>query len=205
MYNVHYIGGGGTDATIADSMIPDGIAFRIPQGAQVMMLSHWINATAKDVPAQAAYNIGVQDPKPGVDPGDLFTVVTTNFTLPVGDDQKAHTECVVKQDFKFFMIGGHAHEWATHISITHFPVSGAESKVIYDTPWRKDLIFDTPLNMYSKAAPYEMKAGDKFSVDCTYNNTTTSPISFPTEMCVGYGYYFPATAEIDCVDGNFPQ
>ena len=50
-----------------------------------------------------------------------------------------------------------------------------------------------------------MHAGDTFTVDCTYLNTTGGAISFPKEMCVGYGYYFPATAEIDCVDGAWPQ
>ena len=91
---------------------------------------------------------------------------------------------------------------ATWITITHTPLN-AEPKVIYDTPWTKERIFDTPLNGYTKAAPYQMRAGDTFSVDCSYSNTTADP-SPSRRRCVGYGYYFPATAENDCVDGNFP-
>jgi len=27
---------------------------------------------------------------------------------------------------------------------------------------------------------------------------------FPTEMCVSFGYFFPAVEEIDCTDGQWP-
>jgi len=203
MFNVQYVGGGGTDSTIAASKIPPGIAFRIQQGSQLMLLSHWINATGQSVDGQAAYNIAVQDPTPEVAPGDLFTVVRTDFSLPIGQST-VHNECVLKQDLQFFLIGGHAHEYASRITLTHMPASGGPT-VMYDQPWNKTLIFDTPLNNYTKEMPYVMHAGDHFVVDCTYQNTTDKPIMFPTEMCVGFGYFFPATAEIDCVDGNWPS
>ena len=109
IYNVHYIGGGGTDATIAEFDDPGGHRLPHPQGRagdDALALDerhHQGRAGAGRLQHQRA------GPTSDVDPGDLFTVVTTNFTLPVGEG-KAHTECVVKQDFKFFMIGG-AHEW----------------------------------------------------------------------------------------------
>ena len=48
-----------------------------------------------------------------------------------------------------------------------------------------------------------MKTGQALRVTCTWTNTsTTSPISFPREMCVGSSFYFPAVdGEIDCMDG----
>jgi hypothetical protein len=203
MLGVRYVGGGGTDATIAASKIPDGIAFRIGNGSQIMLLSHWINATASDVEAQAAYNVTVQNPSPSVSPGDLFTVVDTQFSLPVGPGS-AHTQCTLKNDLQFFLIGGHAHEHATNISITHHDAVAGSDAMIYDQKWDPSKIFDTPLDQYMKAAPLTMKAGDTFVVDCQYQNNTSTAIAFPTEMCVGFGYYFPATAEIDCVDGSWP-
>lgn len=203
MYNVKYIGGGGTDATIKASLLPPGIVFRIPEGAQLMMVSHWINTTDHAIDGQAAYNLTVEDPNPQNQPGDLFTVVATNFKLPTGTGS-VHTQCTLKDDLSFFVIGGHAHEWATHIQINHGAAAAKPEKVIYNQNWSKALVFDTPLNTYSKEQAYAMKKGDTFSVDCTYNNTTGAEIDFPKEMCVGFGYYFPATAEIDCVDGMWP-
>lgn len=203
MYNVHYIGGGGTDATVSADKIPKGIVFRIPAHAQLMMVSHWINASTESVIGQAAYNITVQNPSTDVDPGDLFTVVKTDFELPPGPGA-TRAECVLQQDFKFFMIGGHAHEHAVHIKLGVTPMGGTPS-TIYDVKWTKDLVFNTPLNQYEKATAFQMHKGDLFTVDCEYSNETGAPIKFPKEMCVGYGYFFPATQEIDCVDGAWPQ
>jgi hypothetical protein len=203
MLNVRYIGGAGTDATVGAANIPEGIAFEISAGTQLMVMSHWINATLAPLDGQSAYNVTTQAPTPGVSPGDLFTVVNTLLDIPVGT-HSAHTECVLQQDMAFFLIGGHAHEHATHITLTHAPASGP-STVMYDHEWGPQLVFDSPLNKYTKAEPYRMSAGDRFVVDCTYSNTTGANIPFPTEMCVGFGYYFPATAEMDCVDGNWPS
>jgi hypothetical protein len=203
MYGVRYLGGGGTDATVGADALPDGIAFRVPADTQLMMVSHWINASETPIDVQAAYNLTVQEPRADVDPGDLFTSVATNFTLPEGVSTVTQS-CALQDDFKFFLIGGHAHEWATHITISHTP-AGGQAVVIYDTDWDPELIFDTPLDHYTKEAPFTMSAGDTFQVDCTYDNTTGASIRFPTEMCVGFGYFFPADGEIDCVDGVWPQ
>jgi hypothetical protein len=202
MFHVHYVGGGGTDATIAASKIPPGLAFRIPEGQQLMLLSHWINAGTQTVQAQAAYTLTVQDPSPGITPADLFTVVTTGFKLPPGHGT-AHTECVMKQDMQFFVVGGHAHEYATQVTVSVAPNGQKDAQKVYDQVWGPQLIFDTPLEQFTKNAPLTFHAGDTVNVDCVYENTTGAPISFPTEMCVGFGYFFPATNEIDCVDGQW--
>jgi hypothetical protein len=65
-------------------------------------------------------------------------------------------------------------------------------------------LYNTPLVKFTNDAPYTFAAGDTYGVDCTYENSTGAPIPFPSEMCVAYGYYFPATQEIDCVDGHWP-
>ena len=31
-----------------------------------------------------------------------------------------------------------------------------------------------------------------------------APLVFPTEMCVGIGFYFPGRGQINCVDGTWP-
>jgi hypothetical protein len=202
MFNVRYLGGGGTDATVEAGVLPPGIAFRVRQGTQLMMVSHWINMTDVPVRAQAVYNLTAQAPSAAVEPGDLFTIVTTRISLESGRGT-ARAECLLGSDLSFFLIGGHAHEYATHVTISRQAPEG-EPQVVYDTSWAPDLIFDTPLDQYTKEEPYQMQAGDRVIVDCEYENTTGAPLAFPTEMCVGFGYYFPATREIDCVDSVWP-
>ena len=39
---------------------------------------------------------------------------------------------------------------------------------------------------------------------CEWNNTTDTTYRFPTEMCVGIGFYV-GQVEIDCIDGEWAQ
>src|SRR5205814_515937 len=151
----------------------------------------------------AAYNVKVQDPSPSVLPGDLFTVVTTRLSLAPGVASAA-ADCTMKQDMQLSVLGGHAHEHATHITISVTPAGGA-AQVPYDVDWTPALIFDTPLKSFTRDAPLVFHSGDQIHVACTYQNDTGKTIAFPSEMCVGFGYYFPASAEIDCVDSYWPQ
>ncbi len=201
MINARYLAGGGADSP--GVKLPDGIVIRLPKQTQIMIQTHWINATDLPIDGQAAFNINVEDPKPTNVNAQLFVNTTTMMQLAPGAGA-ARATCTAGQDMNFFMIGGHAHEWGTHVSLTLTP-SGGTSKMIYDTPWGAEFQFNPPRNEYTKDAPFTIHAGDKLTVDCTYNNDTGSMIQFPREMCVAFGYFFPATQEIDCVDGNWPR
>jgi hypothetical protein len=43
------------------------------------------------------------------------------------------------------------------------------------------------------------------TADCTYHNSTASTLEFPREMCVGFAFFFPGDAEVDCFDGSWPS
>jgi hypothetical protein len=201
MTNVHYLGGGGTDGAIKADDLPPGIVFRVQPATQLMIVSHFINSSDDVIDGQTAYNVTVEDPKPESSPADLFTIVNTMMQVTPGTST-THTECTLAQDMQLFMLGPHAHEHATHTTLTK--VSGGTTSTIQDIPWSGDLIFNTPLVKFTKDAPFTFSAGDKFAIDCTFDNTTGSTIPFPSEMCIAYGYFFPADAEIDCVDTHWP-
>ena len=200
MINARYVAGGGADSP--EAPLPDGIVVRLPEATQLMIQTHWINATDNIIDGQAAFILKVEDPKPTSVNSQLFTVTNTMMALAPGS-AAAHSTCTVQQDMNFFMMGGHAHEWGTHITLTETP-AGQAPQVIYDTVWSKEYQFNPPRNSYTKAAPFTMHAGDTLAVDCTYNNTTGAMMYFPTEMCVSFGYFFPAVEEIDCTDGQWP-
>ena len=54
------------------------------------------------------------------------------------------------------------------------------------------------------SAPFVLRAGDTLHTHCTWNNTTSSALAFPTEMCVGMGVFLPPGGtdgqDIYCVD-----
>jgi hypothetical protein len=197
MLNARYLAGGGADSPPAP--LPDGVVLRVPAHTQIMIQHHWINTTDGPIDGQAAFNITVEPSKPENVTAQLFTNVTTKLSLDPGAGS-GHASCKVATDMNFFMIGGHAHELGTHITIQVSPARQGPP-VIYDTPWNGEYQFNPPKNTYTKQAPFVMMAGDQMDIDCTYNNTTNARVEFPREMCLVFGFYFPADNQVNCVDG----
>ena len=197
MINARYLAGGGAESPPA--VLPPGIVLRMQANAQLMIQTHWINSTDAAIDGQAAFDVNVENADPSHVTANLFTVPGTMFDLKPGDGE-AQVSCTVQQDMNFFLMGGHEHEWGTHVTMWVTPAGGAQ-QMIYDTPWQASYQFNPPRNQYTKDAPFTMHTGDTLSVDCKYFNDTQSDIVFPREMCVGWGYYFPADKEIDCTDG----
>jgi hypothetical protein len=202
MVNARYLAGTGADSPPAD--LPPNVVFRMPANTQLMIQTHWINASDKPLDGQGAFNLKVTKPTPEHKTAQLFTTVNANFTLPTGNSS-VMTECTVRQHMNVFMLGGHMHEWGTHVAITHTPASAATGNVIYDFGWTAEDIFDPPQNHYPTDNPFQLNVGDKMRIDCTYNNTTGAPLPFPTEMCVAFAYGYPMDKQIDCVDGIWPN
>jgi hypothetical protein len=200
MIDARYLGGGGAESPAVP--LPAGIVMRMPAHTQIMIQHHWINATDGPIDGQAAFNVTIEPSSPANTVTQLFTNVTTNITLAPGPGS-AHAQCTVGRDLSFFMLGGHAHELGKHVSIEVTPAS-ATPTMIYDTAWDATYQFNPPRNYYPVAQPFTLHAGDQIAVDCTYDNTTGAEVMFPREMCVAWGYFFPADTEIDCVDGSWP-
>lgn len=201
MVNARYLAGGGADSPPA--LLPDGVVFRMPANTQLMVLTHWINATDAPIDGQAAFNLKVSDPKPEHQLAQLFTVGNTMFSLPTGPASTS-AECVVQQTMNVFTLSGHMHEWGTHAKISHTPSGGAE-QMLWETDWNDDLQFNSPLNQYPKEAPLVLSPGDKVHIDCDYMNDTGAPLPFPREMCIAFSYAYPMTTQIDCMDGIWPE
>ena len=202
MINARYLAGSGADTPPAE--LPENVVFRIPANTQLMIQTHWINATDKPLDGQGAFNLEVTAPTPAHQMAQLFTIVNTSFTVPVGEG-KASTECTVEQNMNVFTLGAHMHEWGTHASITHTPAAASSGTMIYDHGWTEEDVFDPPRNNYPTTQPLKLAVGDKFRIDCSYNNTTGGPLPFPSEMCVAWTYAYPMTRQIDCTDGNWPR
>lgn len=205
MVNARFlVGAGGGDAGGAYADIPEGLAYQIDAGRQLMVQTHWINTTTQPIDGQAAFNIRVQPPSDEVQHAQLMNWLTTDISIPAGGTAAVRGDCVVQQDLNFYLMGGHAHEHGTRVTLTHTP-AGGEPTVFYDEEWVEYYTFDPPRISMDVAAPMVVRAGDTLSVDCTYDNPGSEALGFPTEMCVGFGFYFPATRQIDCVDGSWPE
>lgn len=201
MVNSRFIAGGGSESVFSLA-IPDGLAFRIPAGTQLMMQTHWINATSQTVDGQAVAYITAKPTDPSRQVLDLFNIVNTNFTIPAGKTTTSSTTCTIKQDLQIFSITGHEHEFGSHVTIQQ--IDGAQTSMLWNHDWQPEYQSAPPFQIYSVATPLLLKAGQQVQVTCTWNNPGATDLAFPREMCVSTSFYFPATnGEIDCVDGNW--
>ncbi len=193
-------GGEGGDAAFE---IPDGLAFRIEAGAQFFVQTHWVNATEHAIDGQAAFNLHAQPVSDRVQPASLFSYVDTTVNVPAGQAGRAGTTCTFERDIQFVTMGGHAHEHGTAVRLYHQP-AGAAERMLYDEDWTPAKTFAMPVLKYTKAAPFVVHAGEALRADCEYMNPTGADLQFPTEMCGGFGFYFPGSAQLNCTDGNWP-
>ena len=203
MINVRYLAAGGSET--GTFMVQDGIAFRLRAGQQLMIQSHFINASDRDVTGSSEFRVDTALPDPSRQPADLFTVVTTEIDVAARAGGSASAECPIGQDLSLIALGGHAHEWGRRVSIARAPAATAGApEMLYDEEWSPDRVFDPVIRGYQAGQPLRLSAGDRLRVDCEYENDTDEPLAFPREMCVAFGFYFPADREIDCVDGSWP-
>jgi hypothetical protein len=202
MINVQYLAAGGAETGIYQ--VPEGIAFRLRAGQQLMIQSHFINAGDVDVTGRSTITVDTAPPDPTRLPADLFTVVTTDITVEAHAGGAASAECEVGHDLDLIALAGHAHEWGRHVTITRAPAAASSAEMLYDQPWTAASMFDPVIEQYAVDQPLHLSAGDRIRVDCAYENDTDEALAFPAEMCVGFGFYFPADREIDCVDGSWP-
>ena len=201
MVNTRFVAAGGAES-VGTIEIPDGLAFRIPAGTQLMMQTHWINATQQAVDGQAVAYITTRTTDPARQVLDLFNVVKTDFTLPAGKTTTASTTCAVKHNLQLFTLTGHEHELGSHVDIQL--LDGANTSMLWSYDWQPSYQSAPPYKIYGVQQPLRLTAGQQLQVTCTWVNNTGNDLGFPREMCVGSGFYFPADAgEIDCVDGNW--
>ena len=204
MTNSRFLAGvGGGDAGGGAFDIPAGIAFRVDGGRQLLVQTHWINATDHPIDGQVAFVIRVQPPSTSVQPAQLLNWGTSQISIPAGADGSAHGECPVGRDLHVFILGGHAHEWGTHVTLGLRPAAAAPA-TIYDQAWTPHDTFDPPRTHFDVGAPMDVHAGDVLTADCTYHNSTGATLEFPREMCIGFAFFFPGDAELDCLDGSWP-
>ena len=200
-----FVAGGGAEGTTHFQGVPAGLGFRIPAGTQLMLQSHWINATTQPHDGQAVIYLQAQPTSDAITPTDQFLADTEEFMIPAGQTMQATTTCPFQEDVSFWLVGGHMHEWGKHIRIELLDANAA-AHTIYEQDWQPAYMTDPPDNFYTKDQPFVIKAGQSVRVTCQWDNTMgAADLRFPTEMCYFVGYYFPGHGMRDCADGVWPQ
>ena len=202
MIPLSFIGGIGGEG-MANTKLPDGLYFRLPAGQGLMVNSHWLNATDDVVDGQAAIDVKFAATDANRVTADLFANNGDTFMIPAGGTASSDTNCVLKSDLNFALVGNHMHTMGSSTYSELLRTDGTTTMLVNDNPWLAEEQFNPAFKSYTVDVPLAAHAGDTYHNHCEWQNTTSTDLMFPDEMCVGFGFYFPGHGQITCDDGDW--
>jgi hypothetical protein len=205
MLSISFVGGIGGEGDAAVSQLPEGLYFRLRKGQALMANTHWLNTTDKTYDGQAVLDVEFTDAAPSHIVADDFANDGDTFTIPPMSPESYDVTCPVGSDISFAMFADHMHYDGTSAYSEVIHADGTKTMIVDDTSWTSDSQFKPNFVYYSVANPLVVHAGEQIHTHCEWTNPTSSPIQFPTEMCVGDGFYFPGNGMMVCDDGSWPN
>lgn len=200
MLTWHQIAGADTNKEPIVSL-PDGAAVKVPAGKQIVIQSHYINTSGATQTVDDTASVELKEEKDIKQFLNFFALVDAQFLIPPQTSYKSVTTCTVPSDLNSVLLLGHMHELGKHYTLEEVDAAGNTLSTVYDTEWSPAYTSHPPLITKTLDSPIPFKAGTRFRQTCEWDNTTAQQVSFPTEMCVSFMFYFPDQGFIEC-DGK---
>lgn len=200
---------GGADGRKSATALPDGVAFRLNRGQGVMLNVHYLNTGAQTVDGDAVVDMKFADVDPTRKIAAMFINLNGGFELPPETPTTSTIDCVAKSDVQIIMMANHMHEFGTSVSTSVERAGTGSVETLHEDPaWSYDMQFNPVYSRWPVDAPLVIHAGDTVRTTCNWNNTTTSSMKFPREMCLGVGFALTTganpTAPV-CFEGTWMQ
>lgn len=178
--------GAGGEGNGQEAVAPGNLVYRIPQGAQLVVNHHYLNATTQDLPAQSAVNIRFADPSQDHVPAGSIVFLDTSLRIAPGEGQLDVT-CKMQREVKLYQLFPHMHRWGKHVTVDH--VKGDKVNRLFDLEWREDFTFHAPPIERDPADPFVLAPDDEIRIRCQWMNDTGKDLTFGPEMCVAFGQF----------------
>ncbi len=199
MVDWHFVVGAGGEGNADDYLqLAEGLAFKIPAGKQLMVQAHYINVSGAEMKSEDKLDVQLIDPAKVTAYAADFVVDDDSFLIEPHSELTTTMDCTVPQDLSLTMLLGHMHEQGKHYRLEEVDAQGNVLRTLYEEEWAASYASHPPLLHYTKEAPLKLAKGTILRQTCSWNNITDAPLAFPTEMCIGFGYYFPGTERIMC-------
>lgn len=178
--------------------LKDGMASRVPAGVQMVIQAHYINTTGKPYAARDAITLKLREPGQTTDYVNYFAVFDGGFKVPPQQTYTSTTECTVDEDLQLVLSLGHMHERGKRFRLDVLGADGSVAKTLRDDAWSPEYTSHPPIDHYPRSAPLLLPKGTVLRQSCEWDNEGASALEFPTEMCVGFFYYFPGDGDKVC-------
>ncbi|MEO8702079.1 MAG: hypothetical protein ABI867_18695 [Kofleriaceae bacterium] len=200
MASFRYLTGNGANGV--ENPAPGNLVFRLPEGAQLVVNHHYLNATDQVLEGQALINVNFAEPGGTYTPSGALAIVDTAIEVPVGESSH-DIHCTMQRDLKLWYLIPHMHRWGREITVdvTH---AGLKTRM-FDTIWEESFTFYPPEIREDPTTPLRLSAGDQIDVHCDWNNDTDRTLNFGFEMCVSFGQFVDdeGLGNVACDGGNW--
>jgi peroxiredoxin len=162
--------------------MPEGVGFPLPKNSDIIMQVHYHrNGRSEKDRTQVGLYFAKEKSK---HPYQAGAITGYFFTIPAGDENyKVTGNAWAAKDFTMLAITPHMHLLGKSISLTMTPPDGPEQKLMavnhWDYNWQE---------MYFLKEPIQVKAGTKFHLEATFDNSDKNPLnpfSPPRRVTVG--------------------
>lgn len=190
---------GGWAPGVTPSVLPEGIGYLLPKGADIVMQVHYYRTghTERDQSRMGLYF----SKTPKTVPLEIGSAINDKFMIPAGEAKYAvHASRRLKKDSYLLATMPHMHLLGRDMRIIATPPTGD----MIDLIWIQDWDFNWQ-DIYHYRKPIFLSAGTNISLVAHFDNSATNPANphdppIPVgwgdkttdEMCIGFFYYVDA-------------
>jgi hypothetical protein len=166
--------------------LPEGVALKVAAGTTIHLQLHLFNASDSELSGISGTSIRTIPQAEVQHEAEFFFAGTLSFSIPPnGQDYTANGSCAVEADGNLVALWPHMHLIGKHMKVT---LEGTE---LHNAPYDFN-----EQKFYGMDAPIAVKQGDQIGVECTWNNTGDSTVTFgegdsTDEMCFSGFYRYP--------------
>jgi len=198
-----FLGGTGGDGAAIE--LPENTAFRLTKGSGIMLSNHFINTSEDFITGESVLDLKLVEVDSSRRVAGLFAVLTTEFDIPARGKAQAKSECTLEKDIELFALTNHMHEYGTSASSRLVRAAGDAAEIVSDIPaWSPEMTGNPQWKMYVGGDALKLSKGATIDVECNWQNTSATALTFPREMCLTVGFFFSDKAENRaCANGTW--
>ncbi len=169
----------------------------IPPNTAGFLQMHYWNSTDNPLTAHVTVNAEALAANASFTRTAPFITYDGDINIaPGASTHKETTTCNTPAGAKFWLLSTHAHKQATSTRVKN-GMPASDNVAFESNDW------EHPGAARWMTSPFYTFAGDKMTIECTYNNPGNAYIregdsAETDEMCMASGYFFPATAPVTC-------
>jgi hypothetical protein len=184
--------------------LPPGVVFRVKKGSYIVVQTHYLNATDHAITGRTVLDIKMGPVDPTRKVASLMSSTSLSVMLPPKQETSMDISCVVQRDLHFLQISNHMHDYGKTTETDYTDPMGVQHMLKEDPVWSGDWALNPNFTIFPADAPGLIPKGSTLHTRCTWTNSTTSPVKFPTEMCVFFGIVLNES-DLYCTDGKWSE